>query len=256
MLDLTRREHLRAPAIIKVNYQSQGALRSDYAQNISQGGIFIAAEGPFEVGQQLELHLAAAGVRRTIPVPGEVRWVGKQGDPPVHGIGVKFHLDDPVTRSKVERLVNAVFEPIPPAVTGERANILIVDSNRHATRMFSEGLQSMARRRYEVDDYFLIAEAYDGASALDYLQSTRFSLVIVEMRVPEVDGVELIRCIRTQVSQSLPVFAVSRPYPGDRQEALSAGADAFVHKPIRLRTLFNTVQMMLNLDHEPTSAAA
>ncbi len=242
-----QRVHERIPAIIKVSYESAGALKVDYARNISQGGLFIATEDEFEVGQRLELHLASLGLRRSIPIPGEVRWVGEEGSPPERGIGIRFNLDDPVLRARIEAMINGVFDPLPPACVGERINILLVDPNRHACRLFHEGIESMARRLFEVEDYFVVVEAYDGLTALSQLRSTRFSLVLMELSTPEVDGVELLRRIRREISQALPIFAMSRPFPGVRFEALAAGADLFMPKPIRLRALFNTLCMMLKL---------
>ena len=66
------RQHERSTAIIKVNYQSQGALQMDYAQNISRGGLFLATESPFELGQGIELHLNTHGLKEPIAVPGIV----------------------------------------------------------------------------------------------------------------------------------------------------------------------------------------
>ncbi|MBU0550243.1 TIGR02266 family protein [Myxococcota bacterium] len=249
-----KRRHDRAPAIIKVNYESAGSLKSDYAINISKGGLFIATDQPFELGQALELHLSSVGVRRSIPVPAEVRWVGEQDGE--QGIGIRFLLEDPITRARVETMVNAVFDPLPPAAMGERVNLLLVDPNRHACRLFREGIGSMAKRIFEVDDYFVIIECNEGLSALNHLRISKFSMVVLELQMPEVEGVELIRKIRTEISQTLPVVAMSKPTPGARYEAMASGADMFLPKPIQLRALFNTVCMMLKLQLNDREGAA
>ncbi len=251
-----RRQHERHAAVVRVSYQSAGAMRADYVQNISRGGLFVATDEPFTIGDTLELHLAAPGARDPIAVPVEVRWVGARGEPPVHGIGVRFDLTDPVIRARIEGMVNAVHEPVAADVSDGRLRVLLVDPNRHAAKMFAEGLEAMARRTFDLAEFFDIAIAHDGVTALELLRDRPFSLVIVELQTPEIDGIELIRRARTEVSQSLPVFAISRPFPGDRHEALAAGADAFVHKPIQLRALFNTVNVMLNLQGNGASGTA
>ena len=109
------REHRkfdRATAVIKVNYSTHGDLKMDYAQNISRGGLFLATENHFELGQDIELHLNTSGLKNAIAVPGVVRWVGERGTPPVKGIGVQFKLDDPMTKERIDRMVNVVDEPI------------------------------------------------------------------------------------------------------------------------------------------------
>ncbi len=243
----SRRQDERFPAVVKVTYESAGAMRAEYTGNISRGGLFIVTDAEFEIGQQLELHLACAGARNIIAVPGEVRWIGEKGSPPRLGVGVKFLLDDPVVKARIDTLVSAVFDPLPPSVTGERLNVLLVDPNRHACKMFAEGLQAMAARRFDIQDYFVITDTHCGETALNYLATSRIALVIVELRTPDIDGLELIRRIRTEVSQSLPVCAMSRPFPGARQQAIASGADMYLEKPVKLRALFNTVSMMLKL---------
>ena len=89
------RQHQRSTAVIKVNYNSHGALQMDYAQNISRGGLFLATNSPFELGQAIELHLNTRGLEHAIAVPGVVRWIGERGVPKVKGIGIQFTLDDP-----------------------------------------------------------------------------------------------------------------------------------------------------------------
>lgn len=251
-----RRDERRVSAVIKVTYESAGAMRAEYTENISRGGLFVVTDEALDIGQRLELHLCCAGARRSIAVPGEVRWMGEKGSPPRRGVGVKFLVDDPVVQARIETLVSAVFDPLPPAVTGERLNILLVDPNRHACHLFADGLQAMAARRFDIADYFVITQTPDGEAAMNYLATSRISLAIVELRTPDIDGLELIRRIRTEISQSLPVCAMSRPFPGARHEALASGADMYLEKPVQLRALFNTVSMMLKLGHLAHSVEA
>ena len=49
---------------------------------------------------------------------------------------------------------------------------------------------------------------------------------------------------------------MSRPFPGDKQEAIAAGADIFMNKPIQLRALFNTIRAMLSMQADDESDAA
>ncbi len=249
-----RRSDRRFPAVIKVSYGSAGDLRSEYTHNISRGGLFIVTDGAFIKGQVMQLELTCPGIHRAITVPAEVRWVGeKRGQ---RGIGVQFMMEDPVLRARVDSMVSAVFDPLPPSATGERLNVLLVDPNRHACALFREGLQSMAARRFEIRDYIHVVDTPDGRAALNHLSSGRFALAIVELRTPEVDGLSLIRRVRTEISQSLPVCAISRPFPGDREQALAAGADMFLHKPVQLKALFNTICIMLKLGEPAEEEAA
>lgn len=247
-----RRQHPRTPAIVKVSYDSAATLRADFTQNISTGGLFVETDRELEMDQTVELHLSCPGTTGTIPVRGIVRWKGEHppgpGLPPVTGVGLEFDMTDAVQRARLEQMIAAAMDPIPPSLTGERLNILVVDPNRHARTLFKAGLESMGRETFDVDSYVVVLEAADGGTALRYLRSTRVSLVMVELNTPDVDGTEIIRRIRTEFSQTLPVFAMSRPFPGDKADALAAGADMFLQKPLQLRPLFNTLKIMLKLD--------
>jgi uncharacterized protein (TIGR02266 family) len=243
-----RRQHERAPAILRIAYPSAGVLRTDYAENISRGGLFIATDAPFAVGQRVELRLACPG-GEAIPVTGTVRWAGEHrgedGGAATRGVGVAFDLDGPARvdlEARIDALLAAVSASELPA---DGLALLLVDPNRHARTLVREGLQALALETWSREDGLRVAEAEDGAEALERLAEGPFGLVIVELRTPGVDGIDLIRRIRTGVSPSLPVFATARPFPGAREEALAAGADVFLPKPLRLKPLFNTLRMIL-----------
>lgn len=245
------RQHERSTAIIKVNYQSQGALQMDYAQNISRGGLFLATESPFELGQGIELHLNTHGLKEPIAVPGIVRWIGERGTPKVKGIGVQFTLEDPQVKSRIDHMVSAIDQPLSPLGQDDTADletvqVFILDPNDYASKMYADGIMKMARRGegdlnapVEVTRFTLA----DDLKAS--LQERHCDVLITELRTDELDGVNLIRELRAQYGERLPIFAVSRPFPRDRYEALEAGASAFLNKPLQMRTLYNTLLICL-----------
>ena len=49
-----RRVHPRTPVHLRIAYQSAGVLKTDYVENISRGGLFVATEDRFELGQRIE----------------------------------------------------------------------------------------------------------------------------------------------------------------------------------------------------------
>lgn len=248
-----RRVHPRTPVRLRIAYDSAGVLKSDYVENISRGGLFIATEERFEVGQRFPLELYCVSTRTSIPLQATVRWAGTQSPgpdlPPILGIGVEFdEVKDATHRARLESLIDAAFEPAPRIDPRERLKILLVDPNHFARDLFRNGLLAMAREVFEVDGYVDVVEAEDGLEALELCRGAPFDLFIIELRTPEVDGAEIIRRVRRQVSQAVPIFAMSRPYPGDKADALSAGADVFVQKPVQLKPLFNTLKVLLKLE--------
>lgn len=245
------RQHLRSTAVIKVNYSSHGALKMDYAQNISRGGLFLATESSFELGQDIEIHLNTHGLAKAIAVPGVVRWIGERGAPPVRGIGIQFTLDDPRVKAQIDAVVNRLDEPISPphlAETMEAVSIqvFILDPNEFAAKMYAEGIYKMARRAEGDLSGPIEVSRFSSAQELKRtLQERNCDVLVTELKTDELDGVTLIRELRELYGDALPIFAVSRPFPRDRFEALEAGATAFLNKPLQMRTLYNTLLICL-----------
>ena len=89
-------------------------------------------------------------------------------------------------------------------------------------------VQAMLEDRYDLDEY------ENGASALEGLARARPDLVLLDIRLPGMDGNEVLRRIRADARlQSLPVIALTaHAMSGDREKFLAAGFDGYVTKPI------------------------
>jgi signal transduction histidine kinase/CheY-like chemotaxis protein len=91
-----------------------------------------------------------------------------------------------------------------------------------------------------------IVEAGDGRRAADLVRDRNFSLVLMDLKMPVLDGLEAVREIRTHEVQTgkprTPVVALTaQAYPEDARLALAAGFDAHVAKPISRDQLLATV---------------
>ena len=244
------RQHTRSTAIIKVNYNSHGALQMDYAQNISRGGLFLATQSPFKIGQEIELHLNTSGLERAIAVPGVVRWIGARGVPKVQGIGIQFTLDDSEAKQRIDRMVSALdpssAQPSVQTPVDRSTEVFILDPNDFASKMYADGIVQMARRGAEGITGSIEVTRFTRPDDLKRTLNERpCHLLITELKTDELDGATLIRQLRARYGDALPIFAISRPFPHDRDEALEAGATAFLNKPLQMRTLFNTLLICL-----------
>jgi len=239
------RQHERAAAIIKVNYSSQGALKQDYAQNISRGGLFLATSSSFELGQEIVLHMHTSGLSAPIPVPGVVRWIGERGVPPVRGVGVQFALQEPEARAQVEGMIAALDAP--EASLARKAGgalVYILDPNEFAAQMYAEGIERMARAdEGRLDGPVAVRRFADVDALYAALERRRCDVLIIELRAKTLDGAAVIEELTERYHGDLSIFAISRPFEGDRELALSAGATAFLNKPLQMRALFNTLAL-------------
>ncbi len=97
----------------------------------------------------------------------------------------------------------------------------------------------------------------NGLEVLKRLQETRFDLILMDVQMPEMDGLEATRKIREmekQTGEHLPIIAVTAfALKGDREKCLEAGMDSYVQKPIRKDELFGQMAMVLGISGQAES---
>lgn len=91
-----------------------------------------------------------------------------------------------------------------------------------------------------------ITEAGDGQDALEKLKSGSFDLVLTDIRMPRMDGLEFVRKVRVDMNdRSLPIIIIStKGSEEDIEVGMSLGASGYLSKPIstaRLRELVTTL---------------
>ncbi|WP_166827925.1 PAS domain S-box protein [Thalassoroseus pseudoceratinae] len=98
-----------------------------------------------------------------------------------------------------------------------------------------------------------VTVANNGREALDLLPHNHpFDLVLMDVQMPEMDGLKATRAIRNREAESgsyhTPIIAMTaHAMKGDQELCLSAGMDAYVAKPVRARKLHETIWKMIEL---------
>ena len=112
-------------------------------------------------------------------------------------------------------------------------NILLVEDDLNATELASYILEAAGHE---------VTVAATAAEALR-LDVTGYELVVVDLGLPDVDGVDLVRAIRARGGRS--GILVCSAYAGDlhRRDAREAGCDVFLAKPFRRQQLLEAVDM-------------
>lgn len=104
---------------------------------------------------------------------------------------------------------------------------------------------------------YQVTIATTGKEAIAALQREPFDLVLMDVMMPEMDGIEATRAIRLreqETGEHLPIIAMTASNaPQDTQSCLTAGMDAFVSKPIRQEHLFATLDEFLTGPRAPQS---
>ena len=86
------------------------------------------------------------------------------------------------------------------------------------------------------------------AEALDLLKREKFDLIVLDKWMPETTGTELTRLIR-EFDQTTPIlFYSAAAYEADKQEALNAGAQAYLTKPEGIDHLLDEVDRLIAKD--------
>jgi two-component system cell cycle response regulator DivK len=118
-------------------------------------------------------------------------------------------------------------------MTGER--ILVVEDNEKNMKLFRDVLVATGYRTLE---------ATTGIEAIDLASEHTPDLVLMDIQLPDLDGVQALRRLREdQRTAGIPVLALTaQAMRGDRERFLAAGFDGYLSKPVDVRELIGTVR--------------
>ncbi|MCF6312497.1 MAG: response regulator [Verrucomicrobiales bacterium] len=148
---------------------------------------------------------------------------------------------------------NTAHFPVPDGSEPEpnQFRLLIVD-DQSANRLILSRLLNISG--------YLTFEAHDGQQALDFILSHPLDLVIMDLEMPNMDGLEAthqIRALRDPRLASLPILAASgNPQAQTQRQVLEAGANAFLTKPFAHPALLKTIASLLSPSPAPSSPTA
>jgi CheY-like chemotaxis protein len=178
------------------------------------------------------------------------------GDRPGDGersrdLGISSYLMKPVKQSELfDAIVGAVGtataaeeHPVPAGATPRRLkplSILLAEDGLFNQKLALGLLQKYGHR---------VTIASNGREALAMTAVERFDVVLMDVQMPEMDGLEATRAIRereTGTQTHVPIVAMTaHAMKGDRQRCLDSGMDDYVAKPIRSQELFATLVRVL-----------
>jgi CheY-like chemotaxis protein len=155
------------------------------------------------------------------------------------GRGSTFRFD--VRAPPVEALTAAAAARTVTGYAGPRRQVLVVDDVAENRAVVADLLASLG---------FEVAEAADGEAGLALAQRLRPDLVLLDVAMPKLDGLEVVRALRAQnASRGLPVIALSASVStSDSEQCLAAGMDAFLPKPLDADRLLEQIARLLHLE--------
>src|SRR5687767_11446001 len=118
----------------------------------------------------------------------------------------------------------------------KKASILLVEDE--------ENLHEALKLNLELEGYE-VSSAYDGASALKAVHGEYFDLIILDVMIPEMDGIHVTESIRL-TNNEVPILILSaKNTSADRVLGLKKGADDYLTKPFNLEELLLRVQKLI-----------
>jgi signal transduction histidine kinase/CheY-like chemotaxis protein len=131
---------------------------------------------------------------------------------------------------------------------GARIGALVVDDDEVSRSVIADFLAGLG---------FGVRRVADGAAALEQLRTGGTDLIVTDLVMPRVDGIELVRAIRATGTKRAPkIIAVSASASDyTSQEALEAGCDAFLPKPVHLADLLDRISHLLHVEWQYEDAA-
>lgn len=135
-------------------------------------------------------------------------------------------------------------------VTGTDEKVLALDFDEKPTVLLVEDEKDV--REYIKDslrDYYRILEAENGRKALEIIRDEEPDLIVSDIMMPEMDGLELTRTIKTDLKTChIPVILLTAKTSQEQKfEGLEEGADSYIPKPFNSKHLQIRVKKLLEL---------
>lgn len=163
-------------------------------------------------------------------------------------LGAAGYLVKPFTaadlRMELERANNAPTARIAPVKAIGQSfpvpRILLADDNENNLEMLSDFLENR---------HFQVISTRSGGELLERAPEFHADLMLIDIQMPVMDGLETIRRIRTHPDASIaatPIIAITAlAMPGDRERCLAAGANDYLSKPLQLVKLVDVIRELL-----------
>ena len=118
---------------------------------------------------------------------------------------------------------------------GMAVRILVVEDEKHLNRIISEAME---------DEGYSVDSCFNGADALEYALSAKYDVMILDIMLPKLDGLELVRRLRRRGDTTPVLFLTARDSVADKVEGLESGGDYYLTKPFDFQELLAVVHVM------------
>ncbi|MEE0691587.1 MAG: response regulator transcription factor [Lachnospiraceae bacterium] len=114
--------------------------------------------------------------------------------------------------------------------------LLIVEDEKHLCTTIA---------KYLKNDGYTVDTCYDGSDALDYINGTEYDAVILDIMLPGLDGISVLKKIRNRKLKTPVLLLTAKNSIEDKVEGLDSGADDYLTKPFSLEELSARIRVMI-----------
>lgn len=121
---------------------------------------------------------------------------------------------------------------------GAKKTVLVVEDNELNMRLFCDLLDAFG---------FATLQCRDGARAVELTRQHKPNLIVMDIQLPEVSGLDITRWIKDDESiRHIPILAVTAfAMRADEQRVREAGCEGYLSKPIQMRSFLSTVEELV-----------
>jgi heavy metal response regulator len=117
--------------------------------------------------------------------------------------------------------------------------ILLVEDDKAIARFVKKGL---------IENFFSVDVAFDGEDGLRLALHMTYDIVILDIMLPKMDGIEILKRVRETEIQTPVIFLTAKDSEGDIVQGLNLGADDYVVKPFSFNELLARIRALLRRD--------
>lgn len=167
-------------------------------------------------------------------------------------LGIEAYLTKPAQESELQEALAKALDSVerrPQKIMtrgadekqeSDRARILLAEDNI---------VNAMLARKILEKEGHTVSWAKNGKMALDLLATEYFDLILMDVSMPEIDGLEATRRIRDMENEfggHIPIIAMTaHAMKDDREKCLTVGMDAYVSKPVNITELFEVINSFM-----------
>jgi two-component system, cell cycle response regulator DivK len=164
---------------------------------------------------------------------GQIRTKNKWNQAPPKFPGQSFGA-----QMDYNRPVEIISQDVPETKVAMQKTVLVVEDNELNMKLFNDLLEAHGYR---------VVQTRDGLSALDMARKHNPDLILMDIQLPEVSGIEVTKWLKEDDQlRRIPVIAVTAfAMKGDEQKIREGGCEAYISKPISVMSFLQTIDGFL-----------